>query len=59
MDMFQFTVAMLAAGRASSASHNAQFIAQRIVEEHLLAGFEITPGVKHFAVDQTPVDISQ
>ena len=59
MDMFKFTVAMLAAGRASSASHNAQFIAQRIVEEHMLAGFDITPGVKHFAVDQTTVDLSE
>lgn len=59
MTLFDFTVASLMTGRPSQVSHNAQFIAEKIVEQFFLAGATITPGVRHYAVDQTAVDISE
>lgn len=59
MDMFEFTVASLQTGRPANPAVNAQLIAERIVEQFFLAGATVTPGIKHFAVDQTAVDIQE
>jgi hypothetical protein len=59
MTLFDFTVASLQTGRASVVAHNAQFIAEQIVEQFFRAGATVTPGIRHYAIDQTAVDISE
>lgn len=56
MDQFTFMVNQLMIGVQSRPTAQAQSIAERIVGEYLLKGYDITPGVTHKAVDQTAVD---
>lgn len=58
MSPFDFTVCQLQIGCQSRPSPEAQSIAQSIVEQYILKGYDITRGVSHRAVDQAAVDYS-
>lgn len=49
MSPFEFTVCQLQIGCESRPSPEAQSIAQTIVEQYILKGYNITPGVSHRA----------
>lgn len=58
MDQFTFMVNQLSIGCQSRPTAQAQSIAERIVSEYLLKGYEITASVSHKAVDQSTVDFA-
>ena len=56
MDSFTFMVNQLMIGVQSRPTPQAQSIAERIVAEYLLSGYDISTSVVHRAVDQMAVD---
>ena len=58
MDQFTFMVNQLHIGVQSRPTAQAQSIAERIVSEYLLKGYDIAPGIIHKAVEQTTVDFA-
>lgn len=56
MNQWDFIMCQAAIGLEARPTPEAQSIACNIVENHLLAGYDITPGLVHLAIEQTAVD---